>query len=460
MRGTSLVGSAFACCMAVVSALAPCAFAIPEAGAPAPIASPSATPECGQSIEASLACLERGRQLVEGQGVARDFEQATAYFTAACRGGVTEGCYMPAQTMLPYLPDPKEAQKVVDLLERTCDEGQVFACFALGTARASTKAELRDDQKALKAFGGACSLGHAQGCLREAAIAGGGGIESDPAHTLVEKACRLGEDAACDRLCQAGEGWACEVLVNRLEELNPDKAALRAALEKACAAGNPCACQAVAPQDSAVTNSAEALQSKCDADDAQSCFKLAWARHRGETRAQDLNAARALFGQACEMGHRRACRCLAGMLARGEASYAREGKPDPDLMAACGLDKDCLKAIEKGKIPHRWGDGASAPNPAREKEPPKAELECGRRVRFTQPVYPPEARTLHLEGTVKVKVLCDATGRVVAILAREGHPALLLSASAAALEWAYAPALVDGLPAPMFMTVTVNFRLK
>jgi hypothetical protein len=61
---------------------------------------------------------------------------------------------------------------------------------------------------------------------------------------------------------------------------------------------------------------------------------------------------------------------------------------------------------------------------------------------------------------VKVKVLCDATGRVVAILAREGHPALLLSASAAALEWAYAPALVDGLPAPMFMTVTVNFRLK
>lgn len=56
------------------------------------------------------------------------------------------------------------------------------------------------------------------------------------------------------------------------------------------------------------------------------------------------------------------------------------------------------------------------------------------------PVYPPLARPLRLEGTVKVSVVVDASGNPKTVQGTGGHPLLLKSAQDAVAKWKWAPA--------------------
>ncbi len=41
-----------------------------------------------------------------------------------------------------------------------------------------------------------------------------------------------------------------------------------------------------------------------------------------------------------------------------------------------------------------------------------------------------------------------------------GHPLLVPSAMEAVKQWVYTPTLLNGVPVPIIMTVTVNFKLS
>jgi protein TonB len=53
----------------------------------------------------------------------------------------------------------------------------------------------------------------------------------------------------------------------------------------------------------------------------------------------------------------------------------------------------------------------------------------------------------------------DAEGNVTRVQVLRSVPMLDQAAIAAVFQWKYTPTLVDGVPTPVQMTVTVNFQL-
>ena len=76
------------------------------------------------------------------------------------------------------------------------------------------------------------------------------------------------------------------------------------------------------------------------------------------------------------------------------------------------------------------------------------------------PVYPELARRVHLEGDVVIECTIDPSGRVVNATVTKSVPLLDQAALDAVASWRYRPTLVDGVPVPVLMTVTVRFRIR
>ena len=75
------------------------------------------------------------------------------------------------------------------------------------------------------------------------------------------------------------------------------------------------------------------------------------------------------------------------------------------------------------------------------------------------PVYPPQAKTLRMTGTVKVEVMVDEQGQVTAVQNSSG-PSLLQRAAADALKkWRFKPFVRDGQPVKAKGFVNFNFNL-
>ena len=81
------------------------------------------------------------------------------------------------------------------------------------------------------------------------------------------------------------------------------------------------------------------------------------------------------------------------------------------------------------------------------------------RVRFVAPVYPQVAIEDQVEGSVQVHVLVK-DGTVVNADAVSGPQILRQPAIDAVKQWTYKPLMLNGQPAEVETTVTVNFNLK
>jgi len=77
--------------------------------------------------------------------------------------------------------------------------------------------------------------------------------------------------------------------------------------------------------------------------------------------------------------------------------------------------------------------GAVMTSPARAADPAGAR----KTTRKVSPVYPPIARRLHLEGTVRLAALVAADGRVTGTESLGGHPILLVAAQDAVMLWKF-----------------------
>ena len=82
-----------------------------------------------------------------------------------------------------------------------------------------------------------------------------------------------------------------------------------------------------------------------------------------------------------------------------------------------------------------------------------------RRLVNVDPVYPRMAQVARVEGVVILEATIDAHGRVVDVRVLRSVPLLDQAAVDAVRQWIYTPTLLNGVPVPIVMTVTVNFKL-
>ena len=82
-----------------------------------------------------------------------------------------------------------------------------------------------------------------------------------------------------------------------------------------------------------------------------------------------------------------------------------------------------------------------------------------RKIHDVPPVYPPAARTAGVQGLVVLEATIDPTGEVSDIKVLKSVPELDEAAITAVDQWKYEPTLVDGVPVPVAMAITINFSL-
>jgi protein TonB len=83
-----------------------------------------------------------------------------------------------------------------------------------------------------------------------------------------------------------------------------------------------------------------------------------------------------------------------------------------------------------------------------------------RKLKHLSPGYPEIARAARVQGVVVLECVIDEQGRVREIKVLKGLPLLDQAAIDAVRQWVYTPTLLGGVPVPVVMTVTVNFRLS
>jgi protein TonB len=97
--------------------------------------------------------------------------------------------------------------------------------------------------------------------------------------------------------------------------------------------------------------------------------------------------------------------------------------------------------------------------------PPKAVRVGGNikeptKIKNVNPAYPDIARQARVQGIVILECTISPQGRVTDVKVLRGIPLLDQAAVDAVKQWVYTPTLLNGVPVPVIMTVTVNFKFS
>lgn len=82
------------------------------------------------------------------------------------------------------------------------------------------------------------------------------------------------------------------------------------------------------------------------------------------------------------------------------------------------------------------------------------------KLRHVPPIYPPIAQQARVEGRVIIEAIIGVDGRVKEARVLLSTPLLDQAALEAVKGWVFTPTLLNGVPVPIKMTVTVNFQLN
>jgi TonB family protein len=90
--------------------------------------------------------------------------------------------------------------------------------------------------------------------------------------------------------------------------------------------------------------------------------------------------------------------------------------------------------------------------------PVGGDVKAAQLIKSVPPIYRPIAGQQFMPGEVQIDALVDSSGNVAAVKALSG-PAILRDAALVAVkQWKFSPALLDGQPTAMHLTVTLRFR--
>jgi len=81
------------------------------------------------------------------------------------------------------------------------------------------------------------------------------------------------------------------------------------------------------------------------------------------------------------------------------------------------------------------------------------------KVKDVKPVYPAIARSAGVVGAVTIEATIGEDGKVIDATVVRSIPLLDQAAVDAVRQWVYTPTLLNGVPVPVIMTVTVSFTL-
>ena len=136
------------------------------------------------------------------------------------------------------------------------------------------------------------------------------------------------------------------------------------------------------------------------------------------------------------------------------------------IVAETGFDLANVGGIESGVAGGLVGGlvgGLGAPPPP---PPPPEPVRVGGNIspptktRDVAPVYPPVAQSARVQGIVILEAVIGPTGKVTEVRVLRSVPLLDAAAISAVEQWEYTPTLLNGVPVPVIMTVTVNFTLQ
>ena len=82
------------------------------------------------------------------------------------------------------------------------------------------------------------------------------------------------------------------------------------------------------------------------------------------------------------------------------------------------------------------------------------------RIVDVPPVYPAIAVAARKEGVVILEAMLDETGKVAQLRVLRSEPLLDAAALDAVRRWRYTPTLLNNVPVPVLLTVTVRFTLR
>jgi protein TonB len=82
------------------------------------------------------------------------------------------------------------------------------------------------------------------------------------------------------------------------------------------------------------------------------------------------------------------------------------------------------------------------------------------KIRDVAPAYPAIAQSARIQGIVIIEATIGADGQVVNAQILRSVPLLDEAALDAVRQWQYTPTLLNGVPVPVIMTVTVQFTLS
>jgi protein TonB len=106
------------------------------------------------------------------------------------------------------------------------------------------------------------------------------------------------------------------------------------------------------------------------------------------------------------------------------------------------------------------------PEPPPPPPPPAAPVRVGgnikapQKVKHVNPLYPPIAQSARVQGVVIIEATIGPDGAVKDAKVLRSIPLLDAAALDAVKQWQFTPTLLNGVPVPVIMTVTVQFTLQ
>jgi protein TonB len=104
--------------------------------------------------------------------------------------------------------------------------------------------------------------------------------------------------------------------------------------------------------------------------------------------------------------------------------------------------------------------GCRAPPPPVQAVRVGGQIKEPKKIKNVAPAYPDIAKQARVQGVVILECTISPQGKVTDVKVLRGIPLLDSAATDAVKQWVYTPTLLNGVPVPVIMTVTVNFKLS
>jgi TonB family protein len=140
---------------------------------------------------------------------------------------------------------------------------------------------------------------------------------------------------------------------------------------------------------------------------------------------------------------------------KAPATRAKAGAADVAAPSMIGI----ATADAGVPLPNFGSGGESAPRPLLQTVNISQGVSRGLLFKKVQPIYPRNALSMRLEGSVELMATISKTGDIAHIKVLSGDSQLTKAAADAVKQWKYKPYLLNGEPVEIQTQVTINFKL-